>query len=86
MLPGVPGDVNEGVLVPLARVHAAVARRAPAGADSNEIGVLAAGLPASLMLVDRDITRMTAAEVEGARVMLVMSGGRVVHDPGSLLR
>jgi predicted amidohydrolase YtcJ len=79
MIPGIRGGG-----APLARIHAAVARRG--GSDANEIGVLAPGAAADLMLIDRDVTRMAPAEAERARVMLTVVGGRVAYDPDGLLR
>ena len=49
-------------------------------------GTLRAGLPASLVMLDRPLTRVDADTVRDAGVMLAISAGRVVADPGGLTR
>jgi len=46
----------------------------------RELGTLAPGMLADLVLIDRDITRVAPETIRDARVMLTMVGGRVVYD------
>jgi predicted amidohydrolase YtcJ len=46
----------------------------------KELGMLAPGMLADLVLIDRDITRVPPETIRDARVMLTMVGGRVVYD------
>jgi predicted amidohydrolase YtcJ len=43
-------------------------------------GMLARGKLADFALIDRDITRIPPDEVAGARVVMTVAGGRVVHE------
>lgn len=67
--------------------------RAPEPASSGEpgwgdapLGTLAAGTPADLVLLDRDISAASPAERDEARVVLRMAGGHIVFDPDGLTR
>ena len=53
---------------------------AEAGFLEDEIGTLRPGKRADLTVCDRDILKVPAAEIPGARVLLTIVGGRVVHD------
>jgi len=52
----------------------------------KELGKLAPGMLADLVLVDRDLTRVPPETIRDARVMLTMVGGRVVYDRDGLVR
>jgi predicted amidohydrolase YtcJ len=51
-----------------------------AGFQEKEVGTIAPGMLADLVLVDRDITRVAPETIRDAQVMLTMVGGRVVFD------
>lgn len=51
-----------------------------------ELGVLAPGMLADLVLIDRDITRIPPETIRDAREMLTMVGGRVVYDRDGIAR
>jgi predicted amidohydrolase YtcJ len=46
----------------------------------REKGMLARGMLADLVLIDRDLTRIPPETIRDARVMLTVVGGRVVHE------
>jgi predicted amidohydrolase YtcJ len=48
----------------------------------DEIGTLAPGKRADLVLVDRDVLSVPAEELRGARVVWTMVGGRIVYGDG----
>jgi predicted amidohydrolase YtcJ len=52
----------------------------------QEIGIIAPGMLADLVLVDRDLTRIPAPTIRDAQVMLTMVGGRVMYDRAGLTR
>jgi predicted amidohydrolase YtcJ len=52
----------------------------------KELGALAPGMLADLVLLDRDITRVAPETIRDARVMLTMVGGRVVYDREGLVK
>jgi predicted amidohydrolase YtcJ len=52
----------------------------------KEIGTLAPGMLADLVLIDRDLTRVAPETIRDARVMLTMVGGRVVYDRDGLVK
>jgi predicted amidohydrolase YtcJ len=55
-----------------------------AGYQEKDLGVLAAGMLADLVLIDRDLTRVAPETIRDAQVMLTMVGGRVVYDRAGL--
>jgi predicted amidohydrolase YtcJ len=52
----------------------------------KETGMIAPGMLADLVLVDRDITRVPPETIRDAQVMLTMVGGRVVYDRAGVTR
>ena len=66
------------------RAHTAGSARA--GFMEREVGTLAPGMFADLVLIDRDLTRIAPETIRDARVMMTMVGGRVVYDPSGLTR
>jgi predicted amidohydrolase YtcJ len=60
------------------RAHTAGSARA--GFMEKEVGTLAPGMLADLVLIDRDITRIPPESIRDACVVLTMVGGRVVYD------
>jgi predicted amidohydrolase YtcJ len=64
-------------------IYAAVTRR-PLDDARQELGVLAAGRRADLVLIDRDLTRVAPETIRDAQVMLTMVGGSVVFDRAGL--
>jgi predicted amidohydrolase YtcJ len=52
----------------------------------REVGTLAPGMLADLVLIDRDLTRVAPESIRDARVMLTMVGGRVVYDRDGVAR
>lgn len=52
----------------------------------TELGMVAPGMLADLVLIDRDLTRVAPETIRDARVMLTMVGGRVVYDREGLVR
>lgn len=52
----------------------------------KELGMIAPGMLADLVLIDRDITRIPPETIRDARVMLTMVGGRVVYDRDGIAR
>ena len=53
---------------------------AKAGFMEHDVGTLAPGMLADLVLIDRDITRVPPETIRDAKVMLTLVGGRVVYD------
>lgn len=51
-----------------------------AGFMEREVGMLAPGMLADIVVIDRDLTRVAPETIRDARVMLTMVGGRVVFD------
>jgi len=47
-------------------------------------GTLASGMPADLVLIDRDIARVAPETVRDATVVLTMVSGRIVYDRDNL--
>jgi predicted amidohydrolase YtcJ len=64
------------------RAHTAGSARA--GFMEKEVGTLAPGMLADLVLIDRDLTRIAPETIPEARVMMTMVGGRIVYDPSGL--
>ena len=64
------------------RAHTAGGARA--GFMDQDVGTLAPGMLADLVLIDRDITRVEPTTIRDAKVVLTMVGGRIVYDPGQL--
>jgi predicted amidohydrolase YtcJ len=60
------------------RAHTAGGARA--GFMEREVGTLAPGMLADLVLIDRDLTRIAPETIPDARVMMTMVGGRIVYD------
>ena len=52
----------------------------------QELGTIAPGMLADLVLIDRDITRAAPETIRDARVMLTVVGGRIVYDRDGLVR
>ena len=83
-------DANPGGWVPEQKITVEQALRAHtsgsarAGFSEHEVGMLAAGMLADLVLIDRDLTRVPPESIRDARVMLTMVGGRVVFDRDGL--
>ena len=83
-------DKHPGGWVPEQRITVEQALRAhTAGAAraafmEREVGTLAPGMLADLVLIDRDITRAAPESVRDALVMLTMVGGRIVYDRSGL--
>jgi hypothetical protein len=83
-------DAHPGGWVPEQKITVEQALRAYtsgaayAGYQEKELGVLAPGMLADLVLIDRDITRVAPETIRDARVMLTMVGGRVVFDRAGL--
>jgi hypothetical protein len=59
---------------------------ARAGFMEKEVGVIAPGMLADLVLVDHDLTRIPAPTIRDAHVMLTIVGGRVMYDRAGLTR
>jgi predicted amidohydrolase YtcJ len=57
---------------------------AHAGFQEQETGVLAPGMLADLVLIDRDVTRIAPESIREAKVVLTVVGGRVVYDPAGI--
>jgi len=55
-----------------------------AGFREKELGMLAPGMLADLVLIDRDLTHIPPETIRDARIMLTMVGGRVVYDRDDL--
>ena len=75
-------DANGNAVLPadiatVVRDIAPPARPAPAA-------MLRAGLPASLVMLDRPLARVDAESVREARIVLLITAGRVVQDPDGL--
>jgi len=52
----------------------------------QELGKLAPGMLADLVLLDRDLTRVPPETIRDAHVMLTMVGGRIVYDRAGRVR
>ena len=57
---------------------------ARAGFQDKQLGVIAPGMLADLVLIDRDLTRVAPETIRDAKVMLTMVGGRVIYDLNGL--
>jgi hypothetical protein len=83
-------DRNPGGWIPEQKITVEQALRAYtsgaayAGYQEKEVGVLAPGMLADLVLIDRDITRVAPETIRDAQVMLTMVGGRVMFDRAGL--
>jgi predicted amidohydrolase YtcJ len=64
------------------RAHTSGSARA--GFMEKEVGTLAPGMLADLVLIDRDITRVVPETIRDAKVVLTMVGGRVMYDRDGL--
>ncbi len=63
-------------------LRAYTAGSAYAGFQERELGTLAVGRLADLVLLDRDLTAIAPATIDQAVVRLTVVGGRVVYDAG----
>jgi predicted amidohydrolase YtcJ len=52
----------------------------------KELGMIAPGMLADLVLIDHDLTRVAPETIRDARVMLTIVGGRVVYDRDGLVK
>ena len=83
-------DAHPGGWVPEQKITVEQALRAHtsgsarAGFSEHDVGMLAAGMLADLVLIDRDLTRVAPESIRDARVMLTMVGGRVMFDRDGL--
>jgi predicted amidohydrolase YtcJ len=83
-------DKHPGGWVPEQRITVEQALRAHtsgsarAGFTEREVGTLAPGMLADLVIIDRDITRVPPETIRDATVVLTMVGGRIVHDRDGL--
>lgn len=75
-------DANGTTVVP--SDLAAVDRDASPTLPGAPAAMLRAGLPASLVMLDRPLARVDAASVREARIVLLITAGRVVEDPHGL--
>ena len=79
-------DATPGGWVPEQKITVEQALRAHtsgsarAGFSEQDVGMLAPGMLADLVLIDRDLTRVAPESIRDARVMLTMVGGRVMFD------
>jgi len=79
-------DANPGGWVPAQKITVEEALRAytrgaaHAGFSETQTGVLAKGMLADLVLLDRDLTRIDPAAIRDAQVTLTVVGGRVVYE------
>ena len=79
-------DATPGGWVPEQKITVEQALRAHtsgsarAGFSEQDVGTLATGMLADLVLIDRDLTRAAPESIRDARVMLTMVGGRVIFD------
>ena len=79
-------DAHPGGWVPEQRITVQQALRAYttgsayAGFQEKEVGMLKAGMLADLVMIDKDLTAIPAADIRAARVMLTMVGGRIVFE------
>jgi hypothetical protein len=85
-------DRNPGGWVPEQKITVEQALRAYTGGAAyaafreKELGTLAPGMLADVVMVDRDITRVPPETIRDARVMLTVVGGRVVYDRDGLVK
>jgi predicted amidohydrolase YtcJ len=83
-------DKHPGGWVPEQKITVEQALRAHtaggawAGFMEKEVGTLAPGMLADLVLIDRDLTRVPPETIRDARVMMTMVGGRIVYDRDGL--
>jgi hypothetical protein len=80
------GWVPEQKITVQEALHAYTTGAARAAFMETEVGRIAPGMLADLVLVDRDLTRIPAPTIRDARVMLTVVGGRVVYDREGLTR
>jgi hypothetical protein len=50
--------------------------------ELDQIGTLAPGKRADLVLIDRDVLAVPAQELQGAKVLWTMLGGRIIYQQG----
>lgn len=85
-------DRNPGGWVPEQKITVEQALRAyTSGAAyaafrEKELGTLAPGMLADVVMIDRDITRVPPETIRDAKVMLTIVGGRVVYDRDGLVK
>jgi len=85
-------DRNPGGWVPEQKITVEQALRAyTSGAAyaafrDKELGTLAPGMLADLVVIDRDITRVPPETIRDAKVMVTIVGGRVVYDRDGLVK
>jgi predicted amidohydrolase YtcJ len=83
-------DKHPGGWVPEQRISVEEALRAHtsgaarAGFMEKDVGTLAPGMLADLVIIDRDITRVSSETIRDAKVVLTMIGGRIVYDRDTL--
>jgi predicted amidohydrolase YtcJ len=79
-------DANPGGWIPAEKITVEDALRAyTAGSayaefQEHQKGVLARGMLADFVMIDRDLTRIPPETIREARVVLTVVGGRVVHE------
>jgi predicted amidohydrolase YtcJ len=85
-------DLHPGGWVPEQKIRVEEALRAYTSGGAyatfreQELGALATGKLADLVIIDRDITRVAPESIRDARIMLTMVGGRVVYDREGLVK
>jgi predicted amidohydrolase YtcJ len=80
---GSQGVLDAGERMPRAAMLYAYTRNAALVLDQlDEIGSIAAGKKADLVLVDRDVLTIPVDEVKDAKVLWTMFGGRIVYGAG----
>lgn len=79
-------DANPAGWVPEQKITVEEALRAYTGAaafaeyEEGEKGMLARGMLADLVLIDRDLTQVPPESIRDARVLLTVVAGRIVHE------
>jgi hypothetical protein len=80
---GAQGLLNADERMPREAMLYAYTRNAAIVLDElDQIGTLAPGKRADLVLIDRDVLAVPAQELQGAKVLWTMLGGRIIYEQG----
>ena len=77
---GMPTGVNPQECITVAEALTAYTKTAALAYNRDDIGVLAAGKLADIIIVDRDLLHIPHSEIPEASVLLTVMDGEIVYD------